>query len=67
MTVVLVTGCSAGGIGWHVARQFALKCCKVYATARTIHSMEGLEDVGCSLLELDVTQSQQITSVVVSF
>lgn len=65
MQVVLLTGCSSGGIGWHLARQFALRGCKVYATARSIQSMDGLEQLGCHLLELDVTKSQQITQVMV--
>ncbi|KAF4623779.1 hypothetical protein D9613_002174 [Agrocybe pediades] len=34
--VVLITGCSSGGIGYSLCEQFALQGCKVYATARNI-------------------------------
>ncbi|KAI9319610.1 hypothetical protein BX666DRAFT_1830680, partial [Dichotomocladium elegans] len=41
--VVLITGCSTGGIGHALCKQFIAKGCKVYATARRVESMDGLD------------------------
>eukprot|EP00775_Hariotina_reticulata_P009319 gene9318-9484_t len=64
MSVVLLTGCSQGGIGWHLARQFATAGCIVYASARSLNSMHGLDAHGCRLLALDVTSKEQILAAV---
>ncbi|ORX61924.1 NAD(P)-binding protein [Hesseltinella vesiculosa] len=60
--VVLVTGCTRGGIGYYISKSFAKRGYKVYATARRIDSMEGLEE--CEKLVLDVLQTEQINAVV---
>eukprot|EP00271_Cylindrocystis_brebissonii_P007371 TRINITY_DN2077_c0_g2_i1.p1 TRINITY_DN2077_c0_g2~~TRINITY_DN2077_c0_g2_i1.p1 ORF type:complete len:288 (-),score=55.53 TRINITY_DN2077_c0_g2_i1:186-1049(-) len=63
--VVLITGCSAGGIGYSLAREFAKRGCIVYATARQEKSMEGLGQLqGMNLLTLDVTSSDSIKAAV---
>ncbi|XP_076907762.1 short-chain dehydrogenase RED1-like [Bidens hawaiensis] len=64
--VVLVTGCSTGGIGNALARAFAAKGCLVVATARSISSMadlSGVPDV-YFLQELDVLSDQRVREVV---
>jgi NADP-dependent 3-hydroxy acid dehydrogenase YdfG len=62
--VVLVTGCSEGGIGYAMCKEFAAQGCKVYATARSVEKMKGLDAAGCLLKALDVTDSKAIASVV---
>ena len=62
--VVLVTGCSAGGIGWHLCVAFAQVGCHVFATARRLESMRGLEAHGCTCLSLDVTSDTSIKAAV---
>ncbi|CAK5280304.1 unnamed protein product [Mycena citricolor] len=41
--VVLVTGCSEGGIGYALCERFAAEGCRVYATARRQDAMAGLD------------------------
>ncbi|KAI0275313.1 NAD-P-binding protein [Gloeopeniophorella convolvens] len=63
--VVLVTGCSEGGIGFHLAKEFALQGCKVYATARKMERMQGLRQHDqIVLLVLDVTDDVAVRTVV---
>ncbi|CAI7800146.1 unnamed protein product [Closterium sp. NIES-54] len=53
--VVLITGCSVGGIGYALAEEFASRGATVYATARRLDAMDGLSELGVRLLPLDVT------------
>ena len=62
--VVLVTGCSEGGIGWHLCVAFASAGCRVFATARRVEAMRGLEAHGCTCLALDVTSEASIKAAV---
>ncbi|TBU25344.1 NAD-P-binding protein [Dichomitus squalens] len=63
-TVVLVTGCSKGGIGFALCEEFAAKGCVVYATARRPESMDGFSHDGVRRLPLDVTKDDDVTKVV---
>jgi NAD(P)-dependent dehydrogenase (short-subunit alcohol dehydrogenase family) len=51
---VLITGCSSG-IGWATAERLAQRGWTVYATARDVEVIAPLEERGCRLLPLDVT------------
>ncbi|KAI0757774.1 oxidoreductase [Daedaleopsis nitida] len=62
--VVLVTGCSTGGIGFSLCSEYASQGCKVYATARRLESMDGLTQDGIEKLVLDVTSEDNIRHVV---
>ncbi|WP_194408926.1 SDR family oxidoreductase [Microbacterium cremeum] len=53
---VLVTGCSTG-IGRETASLLASRGWRVYATARRLDAIADLEESGCRLLELDVTDA----------
>ncbi|KAI1750393.1 putative short-chain dehydrogenase/reductase [Xylaria castorea] len=60
---VLITGCSDGGIGSTLAKQFAALGYHVYATLRTVSKAASLRDVsGVEILSLDVTLQESITA-----
>ena len=60
---VLITGCSTG-IGRATAEYLAARGHTVYATARRIESIQDLEEKGCRLLQLDVTDEESMRSAV---
>ncbi|KAJ7438014.1 oxidoreductase [Mycena galericulata] len=63
--VVLVTGCSSGGIGYALCERFAADGCRVYATARRLEAMAGLDAHPLiSLATLDVTREEDVCRVV---
>ncbi|KAH7025013.1 short chain dehydrogenase [Microdochium trichocladiopsis] len=62
---VLITGCSAGGIGDYLAQAFhARGDCRVFATARNPSKMSHLAALGIETLALDVTSAESIASCV---
>jgi NAD(P)-dependent dehydrogenase (short-subunit alcohol dehydrogenase family) len=60
---VLITGCSTG-IGRATAKYLAERGHTVYATARRIESIQDLEEHGCKLLQLDVTDEESMRRAV---
>jgi NAD(P)-dependent dehydrogenase (short-subunit alcohol dehydrogenase family) len=60
---VLITGCSSG-IGWASAERLVDMGWKVYATARNVEKITPLEQRGCELLPLDVTDEDSMSSAV---
>ncbi len=60
---VLITGCSTG-IGRATAERLGRGGHTVYATARRLESLEGLEQSGCKPLSLDVTDEASMAEAV---
>ena len=58
-SIVLVSGCSSG-IGLALAREFASRGCRVFATARKPEVIEHLKKEGIEIAALDVTSQQSI-------
>ncbi|KAF9019650.1 NAD(P)-binding protein [Hymenopellis radicata] len=58
---VLITGCSDGGLGAALAMEYHLRGHKVFATSRTLKSMETLASHGIQTFVLDVTLSTSLT------
>ncbi|KAL0780319.1 hypothetical protein CaCOL14_004803 [Colletotrichum acutatum] len=57
---VLITGCTPGGIGHALAKEFHSKGLHVIATARRPEVLSDLSDLGLTTLPLDVTNSDSI-------
>ncbi|KAL8702903.1 MAG: hypothetical protein Q9201_003937 [Fulgogasparrea decipioides] len=57
---VLITGCSPGGIGNALAREFHAKGLRVLATARTAETIQDLADLGILTFSLEVDQEESI-------
>ncbi|RMJ22960.1 hypothetical protein PHISP_06177 [Aspergillus sp. HF37] len=62
---VLITGCSAGGIGSALVEEFHARGLYVYATARSAAKMSHLKQLpNVTLLELDITDPSSIEAAV---
>ncbi|CAK7214793.1 NADPH-dependent 1-acyl dihydroxyacetone phosphate reductase [Sporothrix curviconia] len=57
---VLITGCSLGGIGDALAREFHSRGLQVFATARSAAKMTELAALGITTLEMDVTDEASV-------
>ncbi len=60
---VLITGCSSG-IGRATAERLARSGWDVYATARRAEAISDLEEAGCKILALDVTDEDSMEAAV---
>ncbi|KAM0720746.1 hypothetical protein Q7P37_004883 [Cladosporium fusiforme] len=61
---VLVTGCSEGGMGAELAKQFRIAGFTVYATARDSSKMKSLQALGINVLSLDISSEASIEECV---
>jgi NADP-dependent 3-hydroxy acid dehydrogenase YdfG len=61
---VLITGCSAGGIGDALAKAFHKKGLRVFATARNLAKVEQLKALGLEVIQLDVVDDESIRQAV---
>lgn len=57
---VLITGCSEGGAGAALAREFHSRGHRVFATSRNVTSLSSLERLGIETIRLDVTAQDSI-------
>ncbi|KAJ8087161.1 NADPH-dependent 1-acyl dihydroxyacetone phosphate reductase [Marasmius tenuissimus] len=62
--VVLITGCSDGGIGAALALELASKGCLVYASARCLNSMATLKGSRVRKLEVDVLDDTSVREAI---
>ncbi|KAH7112090.1 hypothetical protein B0J11DRAFT_542641 [Dendryphion nanum] len=60
---VLITGCSNGSAGHALALEFASRNMRVFATARSLKSLSGLQEKGIEVLTLDVTSAESIAAL----
>ncbi|KAG1798310.1 hypothetical protein EV424DRAFT_1473803 [Suillus variegatus] len=63
--VVLVTGCSKGGIGFHLCERFAKQGCIVYATSRRLETVDDFKH-SVEKRVMDVTSDDDVKLVVQS-
>jgi 1-acylglycerone phosphate reductase len=61
---VLITGCSKGGIGDALAREFRRRGLRVFASARNPDKMQHFADLKIETLVLDVTSKASIKAAV---
>lgn len=57
---VLITGCSKGGAGESIAREFKKNGFRVFATGRNLSKIQHLVADGIEVVELDVLDNQSI-------
>lgn len=60
---VLITGCTPGGIGHALAREFNSKGLRVFATARSVKTISDLADEGIETLPLELTNEESIAAL----
>jgi len=61
---IFITGCSKGGIGDALAREFRARGHAVFASARSMTKMTELAELGIKTVEMDVTSPQSIAAAV---
>ncbi|KAJ3323833.1 hypothetical protein HDV06_001203 [Boothiomyces sp. JEL0866] len=64
MQIVVITGCSEGGIGHYLAQSFLDSGCIVYPTARRLESMEPLNQKNSFPTKLDVNNPENVKQVI---
>jgi len=64
MKTIVITGCSAGGIGEALARSFHKRGHNVVATARDVDKAEPLKALGIKVLPLDVLSNASIEAFI---
>ncbi|KAF9388817.1 hypothetical protein CPB97_000343 [Podila verticillata] len=62
--VVLVTGCTTGGIGYETAKAFEKRGCKVFAAARRLDAVTGIEGLDIEKVYMDVLDEKSIKDAV---
>ncbi|KAK7694593.1 hypothetical protein QCA50_001779 [Cerrena zonata] len=62
--VVLITGCSEGGIGHALCEAYVARGCVVYATARRPKSMSNFNHPNIYTYELDILDDVQVNKVI---
>ncbi|KAJ2644195.1 hypothetical protein GGF44_000759 [Coemansia sp. RSA 1694] len=64
--IVLITGCSAGGIGHHLALEFAAQGCRVFAGVRTLSKAQALAEntPRIEVIELNITDAGSVDAAV---
>ncbi|KAL1675124.1 hypothetical protein EV122DRAFT_281378 [Schizophyllum commune] len=60
---VLITGCSEKSIGDALAREFFARGFRVFATSRSLKTMESLEKDGIETIKLDITDDDDVSRV----
>jgi 1-acylglycerone phosphate reductase len=60
---VLITGCSPGGIGHSLAKEFKSKGFRVFATARKTDTISDLAALGIETLSLEITDEKSIQAL----
>lgn len=61
---VLITGCSEGGIGDALAKEFSRRGLRVFATARDAAKMKHLKELGLETIPLDVIDKDSLRNAV---
>lgn len=61
---VLITGCSAGGLGDELAQSFHAHGLRVFATARNLEKIAHLKKLGMDILALDVSDVASLPKAV---
>ncbi|KAJ7593188.1 hypothetical protein C8J56DRAFT_930571 [Mycena floridula] len=61
--VVLITGCSDGGLGSELAKQYHSEGLRVIATARNISSMSSLSSLGIETFTLDISDINSVQAL----
>ncbi|KAJ2728851.1 hypothetical protein IW152_005834 [Coemansia sp. BCRC 34962] len=63
--VILITGCSAGGIGHHLALELAAHGCRVFAGVRTPSKAQELaQNPRIEVIELDITSVSSVDAAI---
>ncbi|KAJ7054717.1 NAD(P)-binding protein [Mycena amicta] len=60
---VLITGCTPGGIGFELAKEYQSKGLRVFATARRAKVCAELASLGLEALQLDVTKTESVQAL----